>query len=101
MRSLWSNEAEEKKEKEEMTFGGRYNYSNCICPFFFRRVIIMKARVEPDICIGCELCVQTCPEVFRMEADKAVAFVSIVPGDIEDTCKQAADECPVTAIIIE
>lgn len=61
----------------------------------------MKARVDPDICIGCELCVQTCPQVFRMEADKAAAYVDIVPKEFEVTCKQAADECPVTAIIIE
>jgi ferredoxin len=61
----------------------------------------MKAKVDPDICIGCTLCTQTCPQVFRMEGDKAVAYISVVPKDVEDTCKQAADECPVNAIIIE
>jgi ferredoxin len=61
----------------------------------------MKARVDPDICIGCTLCVQTCPEVFRIEGDKAVTYVSIIPKEVEDACKQAAEECPVTAIIIE
>lgn len=61
----------------------------------------MKARVDPDICIGCSLCVETCPGVFRMEADKAVAFIDIVPKEAEDTCRQAAEECPVNAIIIE
>lgn len=61
----------------------------------------MRARVDPDICIGCTLCVQTCPEVFKMEADKAVAFVATVPAAVESACRQAADDCPVTAIIIE
>ena len=61
----------------------------------------MKAIVDPDICIGCTLCVPTCPQVFRMEGDKAVAYVDMVPKDVEDTCRQATDECPVTAIIIE
>jgi len=61
----------------------------------------MKAKVDPDICIGCSLCVQTCPEIFRMEGDKAVASTAVVSKDIEARCKQAADECPVTAIIIE
>ena len=61
----------------------------------------MKVRVDPDICIGCGLCVQICPEVFEMEGDKAVVRTDTVPKDVESTCRQAADECPVTAIIIE
>lgn len=61
----------------------------------------MKAIVDPDICIGCTLCAQTCPEVFKMEADKAIAFVSPCPKEAEENCRQAAEECPVNAIIIE
>ena len=60
----------------------------------------MKAKVDPDICIGCGLCVTTCPEVYRMEDDKAVVYVTVVPKSAEETCQKAADECPVTAIII-
>ena len=60
----------------------------------------MKAKVDADTCIGCGLCVDTCPEVYRMEGDKAVAYVAVVPKDAEDKCKKAADECPVTAIAI-
>jgi len=60
----------------------------------------MKARVDPDICIGCTLYVQTCPEVFRMEADKAVVQESVVPKIVEEKCRQAAEDCPVTAIVI-
>lgn len=61
----------------------------------------MKARVDPELCIGCTLCVVTCPEVFKMEEDKAVAYVAVVPKGLEENCKKAADECPVTAIFIE
>ena len=61
----------------------------------------MKAKVDPDICIGCALCTQTCPQIFRMEADKALASTMIVPKDLESLCKQAAEECPVNAITIE
>ena len=60
----------------------------------------MKARVDPDICIGCTMCVETCPEVFKMDKDKAIVFVESVPKSLEESCKKAADECPVVAIVI-
>ncbi|MCU0849493.1 MAG: ferredoxin [Spirochaetes bacterium] len=61
----------------------------------------MKAKVDKDQCTGCELCVETCPEVFKMDGDLAVAYASPVPAGIEKSAKQAADDCPATAIIIE
>ncbi len=61
----------------------------------------MKAKVDADLCTGCELCVETCPEVFEMEGDLAVTKVDEVPAGSEETCRQAAEECPVEAIIIE
>ena len=61
----------------------------------------MKASVNEDICIGCELCAQTCPEVFEMKGEgKAQAKVAEVPHALERLCKQAADECPVGAITL-
>ena len=32
----------------------------------------MKAEVDQDECTGCELCIDTCPEVFEMVGDLAV-----------------------------
>lgn len=60
----------------------------------------MVAKVDPDACTGCEMCTQTCPEVFEMDGDKSVVKVDVVPDDAEDTCKQAAEECPVEAISV-
>ncbi|MDD5583677.1 MAG: ferredoxin [Candidatus Omnitrophica bacterium] len=60
----------------------------------------MKAVVNQEICIGCTLCVQACPGVFRMEGDKAVAYVEPVPEVSSDLCRSAASQCPVTAITI-
>ena len=40
------------------------------------------------------------PEIFSMNGDVAVAKDSDVPPEYEDTCRQAAEECPVEAIII-
>ncbi len=60
----------------------------------------MQAKVDADVCTGCELCEQTCPEIFSMNGDVAVAKNGNVPAEYEDTCRQAAEECPVEAIII-
>ena len=61
----------------------------------------MKATVDKEACIGCELCVQTCPEVFEMQEDKAVVMSDPVPEGAEDSCEQAAENCPVDAISTE
>lgn len=58
----------------------------------------MKARVNQEACISCGLCVDTCPEVFRMSGDKAIATPDPVPESAEDACKRAAENCPASAI---
>jgi ferredoxin len=60
----------------------------------------MKARVDTGLCIGCELCVQLCPEVFRMEGEFAAAIAGGVPPEHEKAARQAAGDCPVEAIAI-
>ena len=60
----------------------------------------MKATVDADVCIGCELCVNLCPDVFRMENDVAVAACENVMPAAEASCREAAESCPVDAIDI-
>lgn len=61
----------------------------------------MKVRVDEETCIGCEACVDTCPEVFEMASDKAVVKMSEVPEHLIASCKEAAENCPVEAIQLE
>ena len=61
----------------------------------------MKVVVDKDLCTGCGLCADTCPEVFEMKDDIAIVKVSKVPDDLIESCKEAVDGCPVEAITYE
>ena len=62
----------------------------------------MKAIVDRELCIGCGLCVQVCPEVFQMDDEgKATAKTEPVPVEFHESCSEAAMECPVIAIFVE
>jgi ferredoxin len=58
----------------------------------------MRAVVDSEKCIGCTLCTQICPEVFKMEGEKAIVYVNPVPQELEASCREAAQQCPVEAI---
>ena len=62
----------------------------------------MKVTVDQNSCIGCGACAAACPGVFELTDDGyAVAKVDAVPEDEADSCKDAADGCPVSAIQCE
>jgi ferredoxin len=61
----------------------------------------MKVRVDADICIGCETCVEICPEIFEMKDDIAIIKEENIPADLQGSCREAADSCAVDAIIID
>jgi len=62
----------------------------------------MKVIVDEDLCTGCGLCEETCPEVFEL-GDDELAHVKVdpVPTDMEEQARQAAEGCPVDAITVE
>jgi ferredoxin len=62
--------------------------------------MIMIVKIE-DTCTACGLCVDTCPEVFDMGDEMAIVIVNEVPKEHEEAVQQAADECPVEAIIVD
>ena len=58
----------------------------------------MKYYVNEN-CIGCGLCVSTCPEYFTMaDTGTAVAMDAPVPVGHEGEATEAARGCPVNAI---
>lgn len=61
----------------------------------------MRVIIDQGICTGCGVCIETCPEVFDWEDDKATVAKDPVPREFENACQDAADACPVEAIIID
>ena len=62
----------------------------------------MKAMIDNDLCIGCGLCGELCPEVFHEGDDgKFSAIDEPVPEDQEDCAQDAESQCPVEAISVE
>ena len=61
----------------------------------------MRVRVDEDACVGDGTCVEVCPEIFEMRGDVAIAKMEEVPDELEDSCREAAESCPVEAILIE
>lgn len=60
----------------------------------------MQVKVTEE-CVACELCVETCPDVFEMGQSIAQLKVDKVPQELEDAVREAADGCPVSAIVVE
>ena len=58
----------------------------------------MKVKIDEG-CIACGACESVCDAVFKVE-DVAVVNEGAVSGN-EDCVKEAADSCPVGAIIVE
>ena len=58
----------------------------------------LKIIVDEDECIGDSLCCQEAPGTFEMVDDKAKVLNPVT--DDEDTILEAAQACPVDAIVV-
>ena len=61
----------------------------------------MKAFVDQSGCIGCGLCADTCPEVFRMNDEGLAEAYADVTDANRETAEEARDSCPVSVITVE
>ena len=55
-------------------------------------------KVDQELCIGCGACASTCPQTFALNAEGKSEVIS---QDDVACAKNAAETCPVMAIIVE
>lgn len=66
-----------------------------------RKELLMKVRIDPDLCTACGLCTDGVPQVFKMGKDTAEVINPLVPPNLENAVRDAASDCPAEAILIE
>lgn len=62
-----------------------------------KRVLV---RVDRERCVGAAMCVAVAPETFMIDA-QGKAVVIIHSADEAERVRQAAEECPAAAVILE
>ena len=62
----------------------------------------MTAQVLQKVCIQCGLCPSVCPEVFTLPdtGESARAAEGEIPVEHQAAAREAADSCPVSAIVL-
>ncbi|MCE5329077.1 ferredoxin [bacterium] len=60
----------------------------------------MEVRIDEDLCTGCGLCEETCPDIFKLNEDKDIAEIIKTDYDEydEECIQEAVESCPSEAI---
>jgi len=61
----------------------------------------MRTKVIENLCAGCGMCAQVCPEVYEMRRGKAIVIVASVPDNFVGNVLEIAAQCPAGAIEVE
>jgi ferredoxin len=63
----------------------------------------MEVRIDEELCTGCGLCEETCPDIFKMDEDKDIAVLIKTDYDEydEECIQEALESCPSEAIITD
>lgn len=60
-----------------------------------------QVKIDEDECVGCEACVELCPDIFEfIDAEEKAIVIKGGDGD-EDCINEAIDSCPADCITYE
>ena len=62
---------------------------------------MQEVRIDEEECIGCETCVELCPEIFAFDSERNKAVVSTPTGGNQECIEEAMGSCPVNCISME
>jgi ferredoxin len=62
---------------------------------------IKHVTIDQDECVGCETCVELCPDVFEFDEDSQKAFVKEDYKNDEACIQEAIESCPTECIAWE
>ncbi len=60
----------------------------------------MNVEINKEKCIGCGLCSNLCPEVFKMDESKATVKDEANLEENQNCIEEAVNSCPTSAINI-
>lgn len=60
-----------------------------------------RVYIETDDCVGCESCVELCPEIFDFDDEEQKAYVIMPKGGDELCIEEAMVSCPGECIYLE
>ena len=62
---------------------------------------MLEVRIDQEECIGCETCVELCPDFFIFDSVQNKAYVSTPEGGDQECIEEAIASCPVSCITVE